>query len=82
MTGAMTFMTFTLAFAGVLQTHLQRVLGVGFMQIQSQIELFYWFRLGSGIFFLLGAVLYVYATLGPDRKQMLHNGLKNVGSNG
>ena len=70
MTGSMTIMTFTLAFAGVLQTHLQRVLGMGFMEIQSQIELFYWFRLGSGIFFLIGAFLFIYSTLGPVREQV------------
>ena len=70
MTGSMTIMTFTLAFAGVLQTHLQRVLAMGFMEIQSQIELFYWFRLGSGLFFLLGALLFLYSALGPVREQV------------
>lgn len=70
MTGSMTFMTISLAFAGVIQTHLQRVLAMGFMEIQSQIDLFYWFRLGSGIFFLIGALLFIYATLGPVREQV------------
>ncbi|SDX99970.1 cbb3-type cytochrome c oxidase subunit I [Nitrosomonas sp. Nm58] len=70
MTGAMVFMTLTLAFAGILQTHLQRVLAMGFMQIQSQIELFYWFRLGAGLCFLIGAVLFIYSALGPVREQV------------
>ncbi|GJL71586.1 MAG: nitric-oxide reductase large subunit [Nitrosomonas sp.] len=70
MTGAMVFMTFTLAFAGVIQTHLQRVLAMGFMEIQSQIDLFYWFRLGAGVFFLIGALLFIYAALGPVREQV------------
>lgn len=70
MTGAMVFMTLTLAFAGVLQTHLQRVLAMGFMQIQSQIELFYWFRLGAGLCFLIGAGLFIYSALGPVREQV------------
>ena len=70
MTGSMVLMTFTLAFAGVLQTHLQRVLAMGFMQIQSQVELFYWFRLGSGVFFVIGAILFIYSALGPVREQV------------
>ena len=70
MTGSMVFMTMTLAFAGVIQTHLQRVLGMGFMEIQAQVDLFYWFRLGSGLFFLLGALLFIYATLGPVKEQV------------
>ena len=70
MTGAMVFMTFTLAFAGVIQTHLQRVLAMGYMEIQSQIGLFYWFRLGAGVFFLLGALLFIYAAIGPIREQV------------
>lgn len=70
MTGAMVFMTFTLAFGGVIQTHLQRVLAMGFMEIQSQIDLFYWFRLGAGIFFLMGALFFIYAALGPVREQV------------
>ncbi|HSH56387.1 MAG TPA: cbb3-type cytochrome c oxidase subunit I, partial [Halomonas sp.] len=49
MTGAMAFMTFTLTFAGVVQTHLQRVLGMNFMEVQDQLVLFYAMRLGSGI---------------------------------
>ncbi|MEZ5838957.1 MAG: hypothetical protein R3D02_00455 [Hyphomicrobiales bacterium] len=46
MSSAMAFMTFTLTFAGVVQTHLQRVLGEGFMDVQDQIAIFYWMRFG------------------------------------
>ncbi len=70
MTGAMIFMTITLSFAGILQTHLQRVLAMGFMEIQSQIDLFYWLRLGWGVFFLIGALLFIYSALGPVQKQV------------
>lgn len=70
MTGSMVLMTFTLAFAGVLQIHLQRVLGMGFMHIQSQVDLFYWFRLGSGTFFVIGVLLFIYSVLGPVREQV------------
>lgn len=70
MTAAMAFMTFTLTFAGVLQTHLQRVVGMGFMEIQQQLDLFYWMRLLAGVAFLVGALMYLYATLGPTTKQV------------
>ena len=71
MTGAMSFMTFTLTFAGVVQTHLQRVQGeLDFMTIQDQLALFYWMRLGSGLVFVIGAILFVYAVYGPVREQL------------
>ena len=42
-------MTFTLTFAGVVQTHLQRVIGgTAYMDVQDQLALFYWMRLGAG----------------------------------
>jgi nitric oxide reductase subunit B len=70
MTSAMAFMTFTLTFAGVVQTHLQRVLGMGFMEIQLQLSFFYWLRLGSGVVFLIGTLVYLFAALGPVREQV------------
>ena len=70
MTSAMAFMTFTLTFAGVIQSHLQRVLGMNYMEVQDQLALFYWMRLGSGIVFLIGAVLFVVSQLGPVREQV------------
>ena len=71
MNAAMIGITFALIFAGILQTHLQRVLEMGYMQVQSQIELFYWLRLGSGVFFLIGALLFIYSALGPAREKAL-----------
>jgi len=59
------FMTFALTVAGVVQTHLQRVLGMDYMEVQAQLELFYWMRLGSGVAVLVGAVLFVYSIFGP-----------------
>jgi len=70
MTGAMAFMTFTLTFAGVVQTHLQRVLGMNFMEVQDQLLLFYGMRLGSGVAVAIGAVLLLYAFFGPAREQV------------
>lgn len=65
MNAAMLGITFALVFAGILQTHLQRVMELGFMNVQSQIELFYWLRLGAGGFFIVGALMFIYAALGP-----------------
>ncbi len=70
MTSAMAFMTFTLTFAGVVQTHLQRVLGMNFMDIQEQLALFFWMRLGAGVVVVIGAALFVYAVFGPVREQI------------
>ena len=68
MTGGMCFMTFTLTFAGVVQTHLQRVLGEYYMDVQDQLGLFYLMRFGSGVAVVLGAFLFIYAVLRPRRE--------------
>lgn len=68
MSSAMAFMTFVLTFAGAVQTHLQRVLGMGFMEVQDQLVLFYWMRFGSGIVLLVGVLMWLYAMLGPRRE--------------
>jgi nitric oxide reductase subunit B len=68
MTGGMAFMTFTLTFAGTVQTHLQRVLGEYFMTVQSQLDIFYIMRFGSGVAVVLGAALFIYAMLVPKRE--------------
>ncbi|HXH04529.1 MAG TPA: cbb3-type cytochrome c oxidase subunit I [Candidatus Competibacteraceae bacterium] len=69
MTSAVFFMTFTLTFAGVVQTHLQRVLGMGYMEVQDQLALFYWMRLGAGLFVVLAAGMFIYALLGPAKEE-------------
>ncbi len=69
MTSAMAFMTFALTFAGVVQTHLQRVMGMNFMEVQEHLHLFYVFRLGSGIVVAIGVILFLYAIFGPSRSQ-------------
>ena len=68
MSGGMLFMTFTLTFAGTVQTHLQRVLGMGYMEVQDQLVLFYWMRFGSGVAVVLGALLFIYAVAFPRRE--------------
>jgi nitric oxide reductase subunit B len=59
------FMTFSLTFAGVVQTHLQRVMGMNFMEVQDQLGFFYWMRLGAGVATLLGVILIVWSLAVP-----------------
>ncbi|WEF24817.1 cbb3-type cytochrome c oxidase subunit I [Paracoccus sp. S3-43] len=70
MSGGMLFMTFVLTFAGTLQTHLQRVLGQYYMEVQDQIVLFYWMRLGAGAAVVVGAYLLIYSLLMPRREMV------------
>ena len=70
MTSAMCFMTFTLTFAGVVQTHLQRVMGMNYMEVQSQLTLFYAMRLGAGTVVAIAAVIFLYSVFGPARGQV------------
>jgi len=66
---AVAFMTFALTFAGVVQTHLQRVMGMNFMEVQEQLGLFYWMRLGAGVVTLLGVVMIVWSLAVPGKAQ-------------
>ncbi len=68
MSGGMAFMTFVLTFAGTIQTHLQRVMGENYMDVQDQLQLFYYMRFGSGLAVVLGAALFIYAILIPRRE--------------
>jgi len=70
MNSSMAFMTFVLTFAGAIQTHLQRVNGDGFMDVQDQLHLFYIMRFGAGAVFVLGAVLFIYSVFVP-RKELI-----------
>jgi nitric oxide reductase subunit B len=69
MTSGMAFMTFTLTFAGVIQTHLQRVMAMRFMVVAEEIELFMVMRLVSGVVVTLSVWMFVYALLGPAKEQ-------------
>ncbi|BAE51748.1 cbb3-type cytochrome c oxidase subunit I [Paramagnetospirillum magneticum] len=62
-----TFMTFALTFAGVVQSHLQRVMGMGFMEVQDQLGLFYWMRLGAGVATFIGVVMIVWSLVVPGK---------------
>ncbi len=67
MCSGMAFMTFALTAAGVLQTHLQRVLGMDFMEVQEQISLFYVFRLIAGVVVVFVVILFVYSIFAKDK---------------
>lgn len=68
MTGGMAFMTFVLTFAGTIQTHLQRVMGENFMDVQEGLSIFYMMRFGSGVAVVLGALLFIYSMMVPRRE--------------
>lgn len=68
MSGGMLFMTFVLTFAGTVQTHLQRVMGINYMEVQDQIAVFYWMRFGSGVAVVIGAFLFIFTILVPRRE--------------
>ncbi|MCK0140506.1 cbb3-type cytochrome c oxidase subunit I [Aliiroseovarius sp. F47248L] len=68
MTGGMSFMTFVLTFAGTVQTHMQRVLGENFMDIQEGVHLFFIMRWAAGLAVVIGAILFIYAQLVPRRE--------------
>jgi nitric oxide reductase subunit B len=65
-----TFMTFALTFAGVVQSHLQRVMGLGFMEVQDQLGLFYWMRLGAGVATFIGVVMIVWSLTVPGKAKL------------
>ncbi|PKP63032.1 MAG: nitric-oxide reductase large subunit, partial [Alphaproteobacteria bacterium HGW-Alphaproteobacteria-8] len=71
MTGGMAFMTFVLTFAGVIQTHLQRVLGEYYMDVQDQLAIFYIMRFGAGLAVVIGAMLFIYAMMVPKREEII-----------
>lgn len=62
MTGGVAFMTFVLTFAGTVQTHLQRVMGMFYMEVQDQLWIFYAMRFGAGVAVVLGAILFIYSS--------------------
>lgn len=68
MSSGMAFMTIVLTFAGTIQTHLQRVMGENYMDVQDQLQLFYYMRFGAGLAVVLGAALFIYAILVPRRE--------------
>ena len=71
MASGMVFMTVVLTFAGVIQTHLQRVKGEAFMDVQDQVALFYQMRLLAGAIVVFAVLLYLYAVLVPRKAELI-----------
>jgi nitric oxide reductase subunit B len=67
----MAFMTFVLTFAGAIQTHMQRVLGEYYMDVQDQLGLFYIMRFGAGLAVVIGAIIFIYAVMVPRREEII-----------
>ncbi|PPQ38158.1 cbb3-type cytochrome c oxidase subunit I [Rhodopila globiformis] len=61
-------MTVCLTFAGVLQTHLERVQGNDYMSVQQQLGLFYDGRLLGGVMTAVGLALYLTSLLWLPRR--------------
>ena len=62
MTIGMAVMVLALTGAGVLQVWLQRMPtegAMGFMATQDQLRFFYWIRVGGGVMFLMGLLVYL-----------------------
>lgn len=66
-TGGVGLMSVALTFAGVLQTHLERVMGEDYMAVQQQLTMFYGVRLLGGVITITGFVLFLIAILIPGR---------------
>lgn len=63
MTSAMFCIGLSFGVAGVLQTYLERVLGMGFMAAQEQMRLWFMVAFVCGLAFLIGVVVTVYDLL-------------------
>jgi len=70
------FMTVVLTFAGVLQTHLERVNGMPYMDVQEQLGFFYLLRLGAGLVTVIGALLFIFAILVPRDSEVIASDMK------
>jgi nitric oxide reductase subunit B len=71
MGAAMVFMTFALTFAGAVQTHLQRVRGENFMDVQDELYLFFVMREIAGLILVAGVALYLYSVFVPRSQEVI-----------
>ena len=58
--GGMFGMTMAFAAAGIGQTYLERVLGIGYLETQQKIQVHFLMVLATGLGFVLGVALYLY----------------------
>jgi nitric oxide reductase subunit B len=74
MTGGMAFMTFVLTFAGTVQTHLQRVMGLYYMEVQDGLSIFYLMRFGAGAAVVAGALLFIFSLAFARKEEVIAPG--------
>jgi nitric oxide reductase subunit B len=60
MVAGMFGMTMAFAAAGIVQTYLERILGLGFLETQRKIQVHLLMLVGTGLLFALGTALYLY----------------------
>lgn len=60
---SMFIMGLAFSVAGVLQTYLERILGLGFVTAQIQMQLWFKIVIGSGLIFLVGVIIIIYDLL-------------------
>lgn len=58
--GGMFGMTMAFAAAGIAQTYLERILGLGYLETQQKLQVHFLMVLGTGLLFVLGVALYIY----------------------
>jgi nitric oxide reductase subunit B len=75
---AMSVMTFALTFAGAIQVYHQRILGESYMDVEDTMSLFYWIRLGSGVFVLVSALMFLWALFVPGKARVNTDGTRTV----
>ncbi len=64
MVAGMFGMTMALAAAGITQTYLERILGLGYLETQHKIQVHYLMWLGTSVIFALGAGAYILDFVG------------------
>jgi nitric oxide reductase subunit B len=64
-------MTMAFAAAGITQTYLERILGLGYLDTQKKMQVHYLMLIATGILFVLGVALYLYDffILAPQRER-------------
>ncbi len=60
MIAGMSGMTLAFATAGIAQTYLERILGLGYLETQLKIQVHFLMLVGTGILFAIGCALYLY----------------------
>ena len=60
MVGGMFGMTMAFATAGIAQTYLERIIGLGFLETQRKIQVHFLMLIGTGLLFALGTALFLW----------------------